>query len=131
MARSRPTGWRRPRWILAASVAASGVVACGSPDNSGGGAADQDGAVQDAASGMATRDAATRGDGAAAEPDAASQDAQAEVPASSPSAGCQLAAQDARYAPGTTTDTLDMAGVQRSFRVHVPPGNDGRRALPL
>jgi polyhydroxybutyrate depolymerase len=46
-----------------------------------------------------------------------------------PSAGC--AANRNTYPPGTTSASLTVAGVERTFRVHVPPGYRNTQPAPV
>lgn len=60
---------------------------------------------------------------------AAPHDASEAEGATRPSAGCANASSS--YAAGTRAQQLTYMGTERSFRLHVPPGYDGERALPL
>ena len=45
-------------------------------------------------------------------------------------AGCQVQAQEPK-APGAYEEKISVAGVERDFRLTIPPQSDGKKALPL
>jgi polyhydroxybutyrate depolymerase len=69
------------------------------------------------------------GDGSRAEPSAsATPTASASV---GDAKGCGSVPDDVTGGTRDVTRTIDVDGSQRSYVVHVPPGYDGRRALPV
>ena len=109
---------RQPTTLIAGAIA---LLAC-TPACGGG-----DAPTSDAGS----LDAGDAGNADAGTADAGSADAgAADGGATRRSPGC--AGSGALYAAGMSTlGDLDHDGMTRTFRVHVPPGYDGRSALPV